>query len=202
MLHRRLTTLLLTVPVVAALTSCGFDYPTDRVNNIAAGVNDRDASVDVLGIRVLAFADGEGRLIGALANNLTEEPAELTSVTAEDGVATFDFEPVEIGPNAGINLADDSYVIPATGDFAAGEFIDLEFTFDTGETVGVNAPVVKPCFQYEDIPAPESDATAAEDGATEATESTESTESTEDESHSDATYTCEHESATGEEGEH
>ena len=44
MLHRRSTipALLLALPLAGALTSCGFDYPTDRVNQIAAGANDRE----------------------------------------------------------------------------------------------------------------------------------------------------------------
>ena len=71
MLHRRPTATLVAVllPLGAALTSCGFDYPTDRVNTIAAGVNNREADVDVLGARVLASADGHGRLIGTLVYN-------------------------------------------------------------------------------------------------------------------------------------
>ena len=45
MLHRRSTATALVavlLPLAAALTSCGFDYPTDRVNTIAAGANNRD----------------------------------------------------------------------------------------------------------------------------------------------------------------
>ena len=36
--------LLLAVP---ALASCGFDYPTERVNTVGAGVTNRDGTVDV-----------------------------------------------------------------------------------------------------------------------------------------------------------
>ena len=46
MLHRRSTATALVavlLPLAAALTSCGFDYPTDRVNTIAAGTNNREA---------------------------------------------------------------------------------------------------------------------------------------------------------------
>ena len=52
--HLRASALLLAlVPAAATLTSCGFDYPTDRVNTIAGGTNNRDHSVDALGIRVI-----------------------------------------------------------------------------------------------------------------------------------------------------
>ena len=66
MLHRRSTATFVAVllPLAAALTSCGFDYPTDRVNTIAAGTNNREADVDVLGARVVAFARGGGPVLG------------------------------------------------------------------------------------------------------------------------------------------
>ena len=47
MLHLRRALVAVLLPCRPALTSCGFDYPTDRVNTIAAGVNNHDAKVDV-----------------------------------------------------------------------------------------------------------------------------------------------------------
>ena len=86
MLHRRstATALVAMLPLAAVLTSCGFDYPTDRVNTIAAGVNNRDASVDVLGARVVAWSDGRGRLIGTLVynDNDADAPAKLVDVAS------------------------------------------------------------------------------------------------------------------------
>ena len=102
--HRRSTipALLLALPVGAALTSCGFDYPTDQVNTIAAGTNDREGTVDVLGARIVATADGTGRLIGALANN-DDQTASLTAVSGADGSVTADLEPVEVPPGGSVN---------------------------------------------------------------------------------------------------
>ena len=149
------STLLLALLPAAALTSCGFDYPTDRVNTIAGGQNNRDASMDALGIRVLASAKGEGRLIGALANNL-EEAASLESVSAE-GAEFADFEPVEVAGRKGVNLATTTAITVTDTDedvFTAGDVLALTLTFSTGESVTLNAPVVKACYQYSDVPSP------------------------------------------------
>ncbi|KAA1427416.1 hypothetical protein [Nocardioides antri] len=202
MLHRRSTALVaVLLPLAAALTSCGFDYPTDRVNTIAAGVNNRDASVDVLGARVVAFAEGQGRLIGTLVynENTAEEPAQLVKVEGE-GVEVV-VTNVEVAPNGRINLADDADAEPiqVTGDFTAGDVITLSYEFSTGEVVEADVPVVKHCGQYEHIADPGFDATdAAEDEHAE--EEHAGDEHTEE---ADATFLCEHPTeAPEEEGGH
>lgn len=209
MLHRRSTTtaalLLLAVPVGAALTSCGFDYPTDRVNQIGAGANNRDATVDVLGVRVVSTSAGAGRLIGTLANN-TDEAAELTGVTS-DGAVQAEVEGIEIAPESSVNLAGDDVQVPVTGEFTAGEVVTLTFEFDTDETVTLDVPVVKHCFQYSDVAEPSAAAgEAAAEGAEAEGAEAESTEGAEaeGESEADQTYLCDHptEGAEGAEGGH
>ncbi|KRA38512.1 hypothetical protein ASD81_07775 [Nocardioides sp. Root614] len=160
--------LLALVPAAMTLSSCGFDYPTDRINTIAAGENNREASVDALGIRLLATATGEGRLIGSLSNNLDED-ADLDTVTSPEGKATAKFKAVEVPGRGAVNLAAD-VVIPVTGDFTAGDVITLELGFSTGETVSLNVPVVKNCYQYTQIPteAAESDSEESEPAEDEA----------------------------------
>lgn len=197
MLHRRPTATLVAVllPLGAALTSCGFDYPTDRVNTIAAGVNNREADVDVLGARVLASADGHGRLIGTLVyndnDNDKDAPATLTGIQGEDGTVQVDgkLPKIEVAPNKGINLASDSVEpILLTGDFTAGDFVSLTYAFSTTEVVTLEVPVVKACGQYADIEVPGGDAAAEESHAAEET---------------DATYLCDHATeAPEEEGGH
>lgn len=159
--------LLALVPAAATLSSCGFDYPTDRVNTIAAGVNNREGEVKALGIRVLATAKGEGRLIGALVNNGTDEAA-LTDVTSPSGVTAGEFEPIEVAPNGTVNLAHSEPQVPLTGDFTAGNVVTLELAFSNGQAFSLDVPVVKRCFQYTEIPteAPSSSHTEkAKDGA-------------------------------------
>lgn len=170
MLHRRSTAttaplLALLALLVGVLSACGFDYPTDRVNTIGAGVNDREGQVDLLGIRILAEADGQGRLIGALVNN-EPEAASLDAVTDDTGAVTAEFSPVEVGPEGHVNLATE-VEIPVTGEFAAGDFVPLTFELSTGETATLDVPVVKRCYQYTAVPEPsgaaESESPVADD---------------------------------------
>lgn len=159
--HRSLAALLLTVSVAATLSSCGFDYPTDRVNQIAAGANNREGDVEVLGIRVLATAGGQGRVIGSIDNNLLE-PVTLTGITSPDGDVTADIEPLKLDADTAVNLATESN-LPVTGDFEPGQVVSLEFTFSDGETVGLETvPVVKNCYQYTAVPTPSADASSSE----------------------------------------
>ncbi|WP_370290927.1 hypothetical protein [Nocardioides sp.] len=170
--------LLVLVPAAGALSSCGFDYPTDRVNTIAGGVNNRDGLVDALGVRVLASKQGEGRLIGALANNVNES-ASLDTVTSPDGRVTAGrFAPVLVGPRAGVNLSTQAQ-IPLTGDFTAGDFVKLQLGFSNGETLDLEVPVVKACYQYTQVP-----------GATKPAESAAGDEAEGEAEGPDATFTC------------
>lgn len=175
--HRRATApvAVLVLLLGGALSACGFDAPTDRINTIAAGSNERSAQVDALGIRVLSARAGEGRLIGSLANN-TGDDAALTDVSGE-GISLARFRPVTVAGSAGLNLASD---VPApvllTGEFAAGQVLTLDLTFDTGETVTLDVPVVKYCGQYTQIPEPVVDPGSADEETPEG----------------DATYLCEH----------
>lgn len=179
--------LILAAVSAATLSSCGFHYPTDRVNTIAAGQNNRDHSVDALGIRVLATAKGEGRLIGALANN-NDEKASLDAVSSPDGTVTAaSFKAVQVGPRAGVNLAEED-PIALTGDFTAGDVVRLELAFSTGETATLNVPVVKPCFQYTQVPTPSA---AAGKGETDEPAQDASSEGAEHgEEGGDATFNC------------
>ena len=58
--------LLLAVP---ALASCGFDYPTERVNTVGAGVTNRRGHRRHRRALVVAAQPDSGTLIGALSNN-------------------------------------------------------------------------------------------------------------------------------------
>ncbi len=193
--------LLALVPAAATLSSCGFDYPTDRVNTIAAGANNRDHSVDALGIRVLATAKGEGRLIGALSNNYDDD-ASLESVSSPDGTArAADFKAIEVAGRGTVNLAEVD-PIDLTGDFTAGDVISLDLTFSTGETASLDVPVVKNCFQYTQVPTPEaaqSEAAESEGTESEGTEGEAAEAGAEEEAHAgesheeeggDATFNC------------
>jgi len=189
--------LLLAVVPATALSACGFDYPTDRVNTIAGGVNDRTGDVDALGIRVLATQKGEGRLIGALSNNVRKD-ISLDAVSSTEGVSSGDFEPVEVAGRGTVNLAT-SAVVPLSGNFTAGDVIPLDLTFSDGSTLSLDVPVVKPCFQYTQVPtdlpsetaSAKATGSAATDGAAaDAAAKDEESDSAHAEETGDATFSC------------
>src|SRR4029453_3813831 len=57
------------VLAVPALTSCGFNYATDRPYTPAAGVNNQDGTVDVLGAVIVSGQDDSGTFIPSFSNN-------------------------------------------------------------------------------------------------------------------------------------
>jgi len=140
--------LLLAAPV---LTSCGFDYATDRVNDITAGYTTRDADVDVINSLIVAGHPDSGTLIGMLVNNDQDEDAELTSVTSGPDDTEADFEPLTVPAREGAQLQDAGIRIEGT--FAAGTVYDVTLTFvkDDGDEIEVElaVPVVTECGQYE-----------------------------------------------------
>jgi len=144
--------LLIAVPVLA---SCGFDYPTERVNTVGAGVTDREGDVDVAGTLLVAGQADSGTLIGALSNN-TDEAITLTSVTGgEKGTVKADeFEPIEVPGHGHVNLATLAAAdegITVAGDFDAGDFVTITLAFDDDQSISMEIPVMKPCFQYEGL---------------------------------------------------
>src|ERR1700760_4438225 len=70
--------------LATVLSSCGFDYATDRVYTPGAGVNDRDADVDVLAAVVVSAQEGSGTFIASFANNDQDNPATVTSIAGAD----------------------------------------------------------------------------------------------------------------------
>ena len=53
-----------------------------------------------------------------------------------------EFEPVEIAPGALVNLAEPPAEIEVTGEFEAGDFVEVALGFDNGERTVVEVPVV------------------------------------------------------------
>jgi hypothetical protein len=159
---RRTLTLATGALALCALTSCGFNYATDREYTPAVGVNNRDASVDVLGAVVVSSEEGSGTFIASFANNDTEEPASFEGLEGADTtqLQVDEFTAVEI-PAAGlVNLAEEGG-IEVTGEFEAGNFIPVSVQFADGEQVEMEIPVVTNCGDYEGLDGP-SDAAACE----------------------------------------
>ena len=148
--------LLLALP---ALSSCGFDYPTERLNTVGAGVTERSAEVDAVGIAIVSGAEGSGNLIGTFVNNDIENADTLVAVSGE--VSVEQLEPLEIPKGGFVNLAtlvEDGEAIEVSGEFVAGDFVEVTFEFERSEPITVDVPVDKPCYKYEGL-APGGDAT-------------------------------------------
>ncbi|MCD4533805.1 hypothetical protein LRP67_06895 [Nocardioides sp. cx-169] len=141
--------LLLATP---ALSSCGFNLATDRINTVQHGGTNRDGDVDVLGAVIISGSEGTGTLSGTLANN-TEDQAQLASVTSggEVELSAGEVEPTEITGRGAVQLADLGDGIRVEGDFRPGDVVDVVFEFDSGERVDVEVPVVRECGFYEGL---------------------------------------------------
>lgn len=148
------------------LSSCGFDYATDRYYTPAAGTNDRDGTVDVLAAVVVSTDPGSGTFVASLSNNSLNEDVTLTEVstTAAEESAPVEIEPVLVPKGALVNLADPATDIEITGDFAAGDFIETTLDFDNGERVALDVVVVTNAGDYAglDGPAPAEETTESE----------------------------------------
>jgi hypothetical protein len=157
--------LVLAAPV---LSSCGFNYATDRTNTNAAGVNSHAKTVDVLGAVIVAAHPNSGTFIATLSNNMMTEPATLTDLTGAEGntLTAQSFDPIEIPPGGAVNLA--TVGGPRVdGTFEAGQFLPVTLTFDSGETVVMDIPVVAACDEYAGLDAaPTASATSTTGAAT------------------------------------
>lgn len=138
-----------------ALSSCGFDYATDQLYTPAVGTNDRDGDVNVLNALIVSTEAGSGTFIATLASDDLDEEIVFESLGGD--VTPERFRPVEI-PRAttGVaNLAEDG--IKVTGDFQAGNFVTVNLSFDNGQAVELEVPVVanRGVYAGYDGPAPE-----------------------------------------------
>ena len=151
------------VLAASALTSCGFDYATDRVYTPGAGTNDRSGKVvDVLSAVVVSAEGDSGTLITTFANKSATETASVDAIEGE-GVTIGDFEPIELEPNGYVNLADSDTPITVEGDFAVGEFLSLTFSFDDGSSVTMDVPSVPDCYEYAGLDSTAATGTPVED---------------------------------------
>ncbi len=156
-MHLRRTIALATGAIALfALTSCGFNYATDREYTPGVGVNNHDTDVDVLGAVVVSAEDGSGTFIASFANPDPEEPAtfEALESLAAGELTVTEFDPIEIPPAGLVNLADEDEPIEVTGDFTAGDFLEVLVKFGDGSQAEMDIPVVTNCGVYEGLDGP------------------------------------------------
>ena len=145
--RRRLAPLAL-VLLVPGLGACA--YQTDQVYQPGVGVNDREGTVDVLGAVVVSSTDGRGTFVASLVNSNLEQPDQLSGMTGQDVEVQLS-EPVEIGPESLVNLAD-SGLVGVTGEsIEPGGFARLTLTFASGQETALHVPVVEDTGEFSDI---------------------------------------------------
>lgn len=138
-----------------ALTACGFNFQTDQVYQPAVGVNDRSGSVDILNALVVSGTDGSGTFAGTLVNGDATEDDRLEIVTGPDITASKSTVPVPAGGTA--LLADTGKITVEGSGIEPGTFVELTFSFASGQMTTVNVPVVAATGDYADVPLPDSD---------------------------------------------
>ena len=122
-LRRSLVAAASALALASTLSSCGFDYATDRVYTPAAGPIDRDATVDVLSAVIVSKAPGSGTFIAGLSNNSGTEAITFEAIrpVGDTSISFEDFEDRRI-PRLGFeNLSAEGNGIVVTGDFEAGK---------------------------------------------------------------------------------
>jgi hypothetical protein len=147
-LRRTLAIGTVSLAATAALTACGFNYPTDRINNITSSANYRDGTVNVLNAVVVSKQDNAGTFIATFVNNDQTSPVSFESMKGTGtAVAPVNTQSFPIAPNGLVSLAAEGG-IPITGTFQAGGYVTLTLTFDDGESAAIDVPVVADSGQW------------------------------------------------------
>src|SRR4051812_34602958 len=136
------------------LGSCGFNKATDEVYTPGAGTNDRTQDVDVLSAVIVAAQADSGTFIASLSNKEPKDDAELTSVAGAGDWSDLTVEPsdlsIQIPARGFVNLVDED-PITVRGDFTPGQIVELTLTFQSGDSVTMDVPVVYACNYYEGL---------------------------------------------------
>ena len=91
---------------------------------------------------------GTGTFVATLVNNSQTKTVSLTGITGDGTTVTqVSVEPIPIQPQGLVNLANGGNVA-VQGSFTLGQFVALTMTFDDGETVKMQVPVVQDAGDY------------------------------------------------------
>lgn len=143
--------LLLCVP---ALTACGFDLPTDQVYTPGIGTNDRSSTVNVLHAAIVSEESGEGVFIAALVNKDLREDDALTDLAGSGADADLSVTPpgqITVGPETLVQLNDEGGIQLSGERVEPGNFVEVTLTFERGEPVTMDVPVVARSGAFADV---------------------------------------------------
>jgi hypothetical protein len=152
------------------LGSCGFDKATDRVYTPAATTNNRDGDVDVLGAGIVSAQPGSGTFIASLSNNKADQAFQLDSIAGAGDWSDLTISPdtlgIEIAARGFVNLVDED-PITVTGDLTPGQVAEVTLTFDSGDAVTMDVPVLYACNAFEGLDQSAEQGSASESPSTE-----------------------------------
>ena len=152
------------VLLVPLLASCGFDRPTDKVYNPGVGVNDRSGQVNVLHALIVSGEEGSGTVVASLVNSNGTQDDALTRIagSGEDSSVSVTMNgPVDIPADGAAQLAEEG--IAAEGQSVKpGTFVELTFSFERGENVTLQVPVVANRGDFAEVPLPGSSSPSEE----------------------------------------
>jgi hypothetical protein len=141
-LRRSLAIGVVGIAATTALSACGFNYPTDKINNITAGVDHRDGTVEILNAVVVAKQADSGTFVATFVNDSNTEAVSLQSASGDNtAISSVDAPSFTLEPGTLLNLGA-RRGFPVSGTFTMGQFVTIAFQFDNGETVDLNVPVV------------------------------------------------------------
>jgi len=91
---------------------------------------------------VVAQQANSGTFVATFVNSSPDKTIALQSASGDNtAISTVDAQPFSMQPNTLRNLADGSG-IPVSGTFALGQFVNISFQFDDGESANLSVPVV------------------------------------------------------------
>jgi hypothetical protein len=135
-----------------ALTACGFNEQTDQVYQPAVGVDSRSGQVDILNALIVSGEDGSGTFAGTFANKNQTDDDTLDGVTGSGITASQ--TSVDIPAADSVSMADEGELSLEGSAIKPGTFVELTFTFGSGQSTTVKVPVVAAEGDYADIPLP------------------------------------------------
>lgn len=129
------------------LSSCGvsFGAQTDQVYNPTVGVDARNGSVDVLNALIVSGTDGSGTVVATLVNNDTQNADTLRGVSgagSDSNLSVKTAGSTAIPADGLLNLAQSGRITARGKRVVPGNFVTITFSFDRGQAITVDVPVV------------------------------------------------------------
>jgi hypothetical protein len=147
----------LAAPVLSSCATGNFDAQTDQPYNPAVGVDARDGSVDVLNALIVSGSNGSGTLVSTLVNNDESKPDSLQKVagSGKDGALKVTLGgPTSLPAGGMLNLANKGGVVVRGDRVVPGKFVEITFSFQRGDSVTLQAPVVANVAPYDQVKVP------------------------------------------------